>query len=180
MPWPTNSRTTPKPCGLAHLLDGGGDVAEAAADLALLDGRFEGGLGDFEELCGLGGDLADGVGDGGVGVVAVDDDAAVDGEDVAFVEDALGVGHAVDDLVVDRGAEGGGIAVVALEGGDGAEFGDLFDGDLLEIHGGGAGNDVGRDRVVDLAKGLAGDAHLFDLVRRFDHDGHKAAFRLWC
>ena len=63
-------------------------------------------------------DCADGVGHGGVGVEAVDDDAAVDGDDVAFLEDALFAGNAVDDLVVDRGAEGGGIAVVALEGGD--------------------------------------------------------------
>src|SRR6202047_3500125 len=78
--------------GLAELLDGGGDVAEATADLALLDGLFERGLSDFEEFCSLGGDLADGVGDGGVGVVAVDDDSAVDGEDVAFVENALGAG----------------------------------------------------------------------------------------
>src|SRR5438270_5025145 len=45
----------------AELLDGGGDVAEAAADLTLLDGFFERGLRDFEELGGLGGDLADGV-----------------------------------------------------------------------------------------------------------------------
>src|SRR5437763_1608309 len=84
---------------------------------------------------------------------AGDDDAAVDGENVAFVEDAFGAGDAVDDLVVDRGAESGGIAVVTLEGGDGAEFGDFFHGDLLEIHRGGAGDNVGRDRVVDLAKG---------------------------
>ncbi len=41
--------------GLAHLLDCGGDVAETAADLALLDGLLEGGLGDFEELASLGG-----------------------------------------------------------------------------------------------------------------------------
>jgi hypothetical protein len=34
--------------GLAELLDGGRDVAKAAADLALLDGLFERGLGDFE------------------------------------------------------------------------------------------------------------------------------------
>ncbi len=122
---------------------------------------------------GLGADLADGVGNGGVGVEAVDDDAAVDGEDVAFGEDALGVGDAVDDLVVDRGAEGCGEAVIALECGDGAQFGDLFDGDLLEVHRRGARDDVGRDGVVDLAEGLAGDPHLLDLLRRFDHDGHR-------
>jgi len=57
---------------------------------------------------------------GGIGVVAIDDDAAIDREDVAFGEDALGVGHAVNDLVIDRGAQGRGEAMVALEGGDGA------------------------------------------------------------
>ena len=36
--------------GLADLLDGGGDVAEAASGLALLDRLFEGGLGDLEEF----------------------------------------------------------------------------------------------------------------------------------
>jgi hypothetical protein len=30
---------------------------------------------------------------------------------------------------------------------------------------------------VDLTKSLAGDPHLFDLLRRFDHDGHKAVGR---
>ena len=159
--------------GLTELLDGGGDVAEATADLALLDGLFEGGFGDFEEPSGLRRDLSDGIGDGGIGVVAIDDDATVDGEDVAFFEDALGVGDSVDDLVVDRGAEGSGIAVVALEGRDGAQFGDLCDGDLFEVHRRGAGNDMGRDGVMDLAEGLAGDPHLFDLLRRFDHDGHN-------
>src|SRR5271170_1993257 len=91
--------------GLAVLLDCGGDIAETPTHLALLDGFFEGGLGDFEEFAGLRADLSDGVGHGGVGVVAVDDDATVDGEDVALFEDAFGVGNAVDDLVVDGGAE---------------------------------------------------------------------------
>jgi hypothetical protein len=27
---------------------------------------------------------------------------------------------------------------------------------------------------VHLAKSLAGDSHLLDLLRRFDHDGHRA------
>ncbi len=68
-----------------------------------------------------------------------------------------------------------GIAVVALEGGDSAEFGDFCDGDALEVHGGGAGDDVGRHGVVDLAERDAGDAHLFDLGGGFDQDGHKEA-----
>ncbi len=43
-----------KAFGFTELLDSGGDVAEAAADLALLDGLFEGELGDFEEAGGAG------------------------------------------------------------------------------------------------------------------------------
>jgi hypothetical protein len=66
-----------------------------------------------------------------------------------------------------------GIAVVSLEGGGGSEFGDLGDGDALEIHGGRAWLDVWRDSVVDLAEDGSGDAHLLDLSRRFDHDGHR-------
>ena len=92
MPWPTNSRTTPKPCGLAHLLHGGGDVAEPAADLGLLDGRSSEASVTSSSLRSWRRRSADGVGDGAVGVEAIDDDAAVDGDDVAVVEDALGEG----------------------------------------------------------------------------------------
>src|SRR6202453_5440784 len=86
----------------------------------------------------------------------------------------------MDNFVVNRGAEGGGIAVVALERSDGTQFGNFLDGDLFEIHSGGAGQDIRRDRIVHQAKGLAGDSHLLDLLRRFDHDGHKASFVSWC
>ena len=71
-------------CGFADLLDGEGDVAEAATDLGGGDGAVKGLLGDFEEFGDGGGGGADGVGDGGVGVEAVDDEAGVDGEDVAL------------------------------------------------------------------------------------------------
>ena len=53
------------------------------------------------------------------------------------------------------------------------------DGDLFEVHRGRAGDDMGGDGVVDLAKGLAGDPHLLDLLRRFDHDGHRAVASFW-
>ena len=73
-------------------------------------------MGDVEELAGFRADFADGIGHGSVRVEAVDDDAAVDGEDVPFGEDAFSVRHAMNDLVVDRSAERSRVAVVALEG----------------------------------------------------------------
>ena len=64
--------------------------------------------------------------------------------------------------------------MVALEGSDCAQLRDLGNGNILQIHCGGAGNDMRRNGVVDLAKDLAGDSHLLDLLRRLDHDGHSA------
>ena len=58
--------------------------------------------------------VADAHGERGVAVPAVDDGAAVDRDDVALVEDA-GAGDAVDDLVVDAGADHRREAVVAEE-----------------------------------------------------------------
>ena len=78
----------------------------------------------------------------------------------------------MDDFFVDGGAEGVGEAVVALEGGDGAEFGGFGDGGFFEVHGGGAGDDEGGDVVVKLAEEATGVAHLLDLGGGFDHDGH--------
>ncbi len=65
--------------------------------------------------------------------------------------------------------------MVTLEGRRSAEFGDLGYSDALEVHGGCAGkvSNMRRNRVVDLAECLAGDPHLLDLLRGFDHDGHN-------
>ena len=118
---------------------------------------------------------ADGVGDGGVGIKAVVDDAAVDRNDVAGAEEAFLGRDAVHHLVIDGGAERGRVAVVSLERGDDAgELGHLLVCGDLEIHRGGAGPNGRGDGLVDLAEDAARGAHLLDLRRRFDHDGHLA------
>src|SRR5271156_4193259 len=173
-PVPNKLPNNPKTFRFTEFLDGGGDIAQPSADLALLDRLLEGCLGHFEKLCRLGADLADRVGHGGVGVVSVDNYAAVDRKNVALGENSLGIRHAVNNLVIDRSAQCSRKAVISLEGCDRTQLRDLLDGNLLEIHRRSARDDVGRNRVVDLAKSLTGDPHLLDLLRRFDHDSHSA------
>ena len=86
MPWPTSERTIERPCGLDVLLDGVGDVAEAVADAALLDGGEQRALGHVQQLQRDRRDVADREGAGGVGDPAVLHDADVDGQDVAARE----------------------------------------------------------------------------------------------
>src|SRR5436190_20326952 len=75
------------------------DVGEAVAVADLGDGGLEALLGDLHEPAGVLADLADRDGDGGVAVVALDDRPAVEGDDVALLED-VGAGDAVHDHVV--------------------------------------------------------------------------------
>src|SRR5258708_36706595 len=157
---------------LAHLLHGRGDVTQPPAYPTLLDGLLQRSACDVEQLEGLRRYLADSLGHGSVGVEAVDDDATVDREDVAVFKDALRVRHPVDNLLVDRGTQGRRIAMIALEGGDGAQLGDLAGCNLFKVHRGGSRHNMRGNGVVDLAEGLAGDTHLLDLLRRFDHDCH--------
>ena len=105
---------------------GGDVVVHGVADVAdeLPGGQGgdavpHGRLGDLGEplVLGIGG--AHDHGPGRVGVPAVHDRAAVDREDVPVLQDAA-AGDAVHHLLVDRGADGGGEAVVAEEIGRGA------------------------------------------------------------
>jgi hypothetical protein len=86
-------------------LDGVGDVADGVAGDGLLHPQVEAFAGDAEQFIDFGFDLADGKGEGMVAVEAVLQGAAIDGNDVAFLERFV-VGDAVDDGVVDGDAEG--------------------------------------------------------------------------
>ena len=114
MAWPTYSRTTLKPAALGHLLDGPAHLVEGVALDQLLDAGPQAALGHLEQLLGLLGDGPDAHGEGGVAVVALDDGAAVDGEDVPLLEH-VAPRDAVHDHGVGRGADDGREAVVAEE-----------------------------------------------------------------
>ncbi len=124
-------------------------------------------LGDPHQLARLRGDRTHRHGQGGVAVPPVDDGAAVDGDDVPVGEGAL-PRDAVHDLVVDRGADRAGKAVVALERGRRAAGADVILRDRVEL----AGGDPGLDRVGQQLQRApdhqAGGAHPLDLLGSLD------------
>ncbi len=75
-------------------------------------------------------------------------------------------------LIVDRGAENARETVIALEGRLGTEFGDARFGHILKIESGRAGLDLAAHQLQHLADDFARAAHLFDLLRRLQHDSH--------
>src|SRR5574341_1629288 len=105
-----------EPVALAVRLHGVGDVADAVPRPALLDGLVEALPRDIEELLDFLWDRADRQGDGAVAIVALDDAAEVEPDDVAVLELSLGRGDAVDDLVVDRGAYRRRVPAITFEG----------------------------------------------------------------
>src|SRR4029077_2116691 len=82
-------------------------LAEPPPLPAVTDGRLERGPGDLDEPLRLVVDVADRDRHRRVGVPALDDGAAVDGEDVALLEDDLVARDAVDDDVVRGRADHG-------------------------------------------------------------------------
>ncbi len=153
-------------------LDHGADLGDAHARTHLLDGGVEAILGNLAQLAAQGRGLAHDEHGGGVAVVAILDDGDVQVDDVPFPQ-LLVVGNAVADHVVDRGADGLGEAVVIERCGNGL----LYVDDVVMAQGvqfvcGDACLDVGGDHDQHVGSQLAGNAHLFNLFRCLDFNGH--------
>ncbi len=82
----------------------------------------------------------------------------------------------MNDLVVDRGAKHRRISVIAKKGRLDAEFLYFGNGRTLKIHRRSTCPHHGFDRLMHLAKGYAGDAHLFDFLLGLDQDRHYLTF----
>ena len=121
--------------------DGVANGTEVDAGLDLFDAGPEGALGGLNHLLDGGRTLSsDEHGEGAVGVVTLVEDDEVEGGLVAFLEDVVGVGDAVDKFVVDGDTNRAGIGRVEKVIGDG----------------GAAGDNLMAHPSVELALGLAG------------------------
>ena len=129
-----------EPGRLGDALDRGADVAEAVAFDDLVDRGLERPPRDLEQPRRLGVDLTHAHGDRGVGVPALDDRPAVDGDDVALVEHDGVARDAVHDHVVRRRAHHRGEPVVPEEVRARAAPFDHVTRGTVEIGGGGAGH----------------------------------------
>ncbi len=114
-------------------------------------------------------DRPDGVGAARVAVPAVKDGADVHGNDVTFPEDPL-AGDAVDDLVVDRGADAAGEPVVALERRPRPASAQVPVNEAVKVAGADTRLDLLLQRVEDLGHQPPSLAHLRDLVPVLEHD----------
>src|SRR5690606_27795129 len=155
--------------GLDHLLDGVADVAEGGARLDDRQTGLEGIVGDVDQLARAGVEVSDRIHAAGVAVPAVDDDGVVDVDDVAGLENLVPRNAGADD-VVDRGADGLLVALVAEAGGQAAVVeGELADA-VVDLAGGDAGPDVFGDHVERLGDQTAGLAHALEGLVVVDAD----------
>ena len=112
-------------------------------------------------------------------MVALDDGAAVDGEDVPLLQD-VAARDAVDDHGVGRGADDGREAVVAEEVRGGAPALQHLAGDRVQVGGGDPGLGRGAGLLVHLGHDLAGPAHFGQLVVVSPHGHLPLASLIFC
>ena len=134
-----------KVVGLGVLLDGVADVTEVDAGFDHLDAQFHAFVADAHQSLGENAGLADEEHFAGVAVVAVFDDGDVDIDDVAIFQFFV-TGNAVADLMIHRGADGFGEAVVVQWRRDRLLHIDgVIVADLVQLVGGDPGFDVFGD-----------------------------------
>ena len=109
-------------------------VGDAVADLCKVERLKEGLSGHFHEFLRLFADLTHGVGPRAVADEALVGRAQIDGHDVPVVHHPL-AGDAVDDLLVDRDAGGGGKARIPQAAGLGAGLDDELVHRLVDLPG---------------------------------------------
>jgi hypothetical protein len=163
----------PVAVGLGVALDGPAYVAQVTALAALLDGALQALLGDADELEEFGVNLAHRHGRRRVADEAVQGRADVNREDVALPERVVGR-EAVDDLLVDGGADGVGEAVVALEGRQGPGVADHALGRAVHVERRHAGLNHPAQLLEHAPDQLARGAHLIQLFSGLP-DNHKSS-----
>ncbi len=153
-------------------LDHGADLGDAHARAHLLDGGVEALLRNLAELTTQRGGLAHDKHGGGVAVVAILDDGDVEVDDVAITQ-LLVVRDAMADHIVHRGADGFGEAVVVERSRDSLlHINDVVVAKGVQFVSGDACFDMGRNHDQHIGGQLAGNAHLFNLFRCLDFNGH--------
>src|ERR1039458_7976720 len=109
----------------------------------------------------------------GIAIVAIEHYAAINRNDVAFLQRPLFRRDAVHNLFVHRRAQYTGIIVVSLERRLGSEFRDLLLGRTLQIHRGNARRYYGTHLIENLTHDAATVPHPLNLRRRLADNRHS-------
>src|SRR5262249_3020685 len=136
----------------------------------VLDGLIEARAGDVEQLMNLRGHVTDRKGDRAVRVIPLHDTPQVQAHDVAVLEAAMGGRNAVDDLLVDRDADRGREAAIALESRLGASGIDEALHVLIDLERGHSRLDRLAQASHDVGEDVAAPAHQPDLAGGLELD----------
>ena len=169
MPWPQKSRTTEKRCASAKVWIAWPISPRCGAGLHRFDAAHHRVVGDVDQPLRLDADLADIEHAAGVAMPAVDDGGDVDIDDVAVQQLAV-AGNAVADDMVDRGADRAREAAIVQRRRNRLVGDDEIVAQLVQLAGGDAGLDMGRDKVERLRRQAAGPAHRVECLRVVDLD----------
>ena len=157
------------PSGTHHGLHRMSDVRQSIPGARRGKTGPKGFLGHTRELPKILGHIAHEHREGSITVPAIDDGAAVDGDDIALGQPS-GTRDAVDDLLVDRHADMRGEPVIAQEGRCGAFVADGLSSAFVEGRRGHAGRRDRRDALQRAGDHKSRGTHDLDLVRRLDLD----------
>src|SRR6185312_5293314 len=161
--------------GFDHFLHARADIAYRAANARRLNRALQRSLRYVEQLLDLRLQMVPNRNrHGRICIVAVEHHTAVDRNDVAFLQHALGGWNAVHDLLIHRGAEHARVIVITLERRFGPKLLDLGSCNGLQIHRADAGLYSRHGGVEHLPNDAPTAAHLLNLSRGLAHDGHQA------
>ena len=108
--------------------------------------------------------LADSPGSCSVRMVSLVDESCVKADDIALLEDLFSAGNSVHHTVVDRDADGRGIALVVEERRNTAEAANHLLTDLVDLHGGDSGSNVLCHLVVNEGQKPPGLTHFLNFA----------------
>ncbi len=160
----------PEAVALAVRLHRVGDVAQAVAGPALHDRLVEALARHVEQLLDPRRHRAHRQRDRAVRIVALDDAAQIEPDDVALAQLALGRRDAVHHFLVDRDADGGRVAAVALEGRARPAGDDECLHVRVDLLGGDAGLHESPQAVLHLGQHPPRGPHVGQLTRRLEED----------
>jgi len=165
--------------GFAITLYGPADVADMIAGYSLLYSFVERCLGDAQQALNFVGDFAYTERVATVTVETVEQCSAINRDDVAFFQDNLITGYAMNDDLIHGGADAGGewpsIGIgEVLEGGYGPVASDELLRDVIQMEGRYSGFDVLGQLCEGCPNQLVGLAHQFYFILCLEKDFHSA------
>ena len=151
--------------GLHVVLNSAGNIEQGVASLDFREALHQGFLGHPGESLGVfRSPFPNAEADAAITVVTIEIGPGIHLQQVAGMDHPLAAGDAMDDFVINAGADTGRESVIALEAGGGAHLADALFGVTIEVAGGHARGRQLHDFPQHGGHNAAGFAHRFQLT----------------